>query len=108
MDATTLSTHENVIRSIFVLNLVLPACESKVQTILYTLAPKPLSVSLSPAKSSVIVVHEELLQPTRILDALRTAGFEVSNSSSKPEIFRQIVPSTQSWESNVREHVVSQ
>jgi Cu+-exporting ATPase len=58
-------------------NLHCPSCISTIEDALYTLDPKPSSVSSSIVSSWVTVCHEPTLSPPAIRNALEDAGFDV-------------------------------
>ncbi|RDW85461.1 HAD-like protein [Coleophoma crateriformis] len=63
-------------------NMHCPSCVSHIQNILYSLDPKPASVSPSLVSHWVTVEHPETLLPRQMSDALEDAGFDVCNVSS--------------------------
>jgi len=77
-----------LVTSFLVVNLHCPSCVSHIEDALYSLSPRPTSISPSIVSHWVTVQHSSKLPAAAIYDALEEIGFEVSdvtpNRSSSP------------------------
>ncbi|PQE30440.1 hypothetical protein CJF32_00009253 [Rutstroemia sp. NJR-2017a WRK4] len=64
-------------------NLHCPSCVSHIQTILYALNPRPVSVAPSLVSSWVTVQHDRNLSTKQIREALQSEGFDVCDVTSE-------------------------
>lgn len=83
--ATTASAQHPLRQTIFLLpNLHCPSCVSHIEKSLFSLQPKPSSISLSIVAHSVTVNHDPCLLISTISDALEEAGYEVYSVIADP------------------------